>query len=64
MNCYSPADVGLRYIQMSGMVLGGMIHADRQLRQYESQMRMQRRWLKEKAKWEQYEEEISKNINK
>jgi hypothetical protein len=49
---------------MSGMVLGGMIHADRQLRQYESQVRMQRRWLREKAKWEQYEEEISRNNNK
>jgi hypothetical protein len=46
---------------MSGMVFGGMIHADRQLRQYEQQARNQRRWMREKAKWEQYEEEISRN---
>ncbi|PHH80352.1 hypothetical protein CDD83_3767 [Cordyceps sp. RAO-2017] len=47
------------YIQMSGMLLGGMIEADRSLRQYEYQMKMQRRWHQEKAKWERYEEEFS-----
>lgn len=49
---------------MSGMVLGGMIDADSRLRQYEQRMRMQRRWMREKAKWEQYEEEISKGNQK
>ncbi|GAB0136595.1 O-acetylhomoserine sulfhydrylase [Epichloe bromicola] len=49
------------YLQMSGMVLGGMIEADWRLRQYESQMRMQRRWMREKAKWQRYEEEFGKD---
>jgi hypothetical protein len=47
------------YIQMSGMVLGSMINADHRLREYEQNMRSQRRWMKERAKWERYEEEIS-----
>ncbi|QUC19478.1 uncharacterized protein UV8b_03719 [Ustilaginoidea virens] len=49
------------YLQMSGMVLGGMIEADWRLRQYECQMRMQRRWMRERAKWERFEEEFGKN---
>ena len=49
---------------MSGMVLGSMIDADARLREYEHKMRMRRRWMKEKAKWEQYEEEISKGNQK
>lgn len=49
---------------MSGMVFGGMIHADRQLREYEHRVKMQRRWLREKAKWEEYEEEISRTNHK
>ncbi|UNI18956.1 hypothetical protein JDV02_005185 [Purpureocillium takamizusanense] len=52
------------YLQMSGMVLGGMIEADWRLRQYEYQMRMQRRWLREKAKWERYEQEFSEKNDK
>lgn len=47
-----------RYIQMSGMVLGGMIEADSRLRQYEHQIRMQKRLLREQAKWDRYEEEF------
>lgn len=43
---------------MSGMVLGGMLEADWRLRQYEQQMRMQRRLQREKAKWERYQEEF------
>lgn len=50
-----------RYVQMSGMVLGSMIEADSRLREYEQKVRMHRRRLREKAKWEQYEEEISRN---
>jgi hypothetical protein len=46
---------------MSSMVLGSMIEADSRLREYEQKVRMHRRWLREKAKWEQYEEEISRN---
>ncbi|KAL6849509.1 hypothetical protein ACO1O0_009050 [Amphichorda felina] len=52
------------YVQMSGMVLGSMIDADARLREYEHKMRMRRRWMKEKAKWEQYEEEITKGNQK
>lgn len=49
---------------MSGMVLGSMIEADWRLRQYENDMRMRRRWMREKAKWEQYEAEIIKENQK
>lgn len=42
---------------MSGMVLGGMIEADWRLRQFEQQMRIQRRIDREKARWDRYEEE-------
>ncbi|KAL1876889.1 hypothetical protein VTK73DRAFT_9042 [Phialemonium thermophilum] len=37
------------YIQMSGMVLGGMIDADARLRQYERRMRMEKRLMRENA---------------
>lgn len=43
---------------MSGMVLGSMIEADSRLRKFEYEMRMQRRWQMEKAKWERYEKEF------
>ncbi|KAI9898354.1 hypothetical protein N3K66_006714 [Trichothecium roseum] len=52
------------YLQMSGMVFGGMIDADHRLREYEQKMRIQRRWMKERAKWQRYEEEISKGNDK
>lgn len=45
---------------MSGMVLGSMIEADGRLRQYEHEMRTRRRWMREKAKWEQYEAELAR----
>ena len=53
----------LRYLQMSGMVLGGMIEADARLRQYEHQMRMQRRLIRERAKWDRYEQELVEKSN-
>lgn len=46
---------------MSGMVFGGMIDADGRLRAYEQRVRMQRRVMRERAKWERYEEEITSN---
>ncbi|KAL7936747.1 hypothetical protein V8C35DRAFT_240776 [Trichoderma chlorosporum] len=52
------------YVQMSAMVLGGMIEADQRLRQYEAQVRAQRRWLREKAKWDRYEQEVAQNSGK
>ena len=48
----------IRYLQMSGMVLGGMIEADWRLRQYEQRVRMQKRILREQARWDQYEQEV------
>lgn len=45
---------------MSGMVLGGMIEADWRLRQFEQQMRIQRRVQREKDRWARYEEEYGK----
>lgn len=48
------------YLQMCGMVVGGMIEADWRLRQYEQRVRMQRRIMRDKAKWERYEEEFIK----
>ncbi|UKZ83447.1 hypothetical protein TrVFT333_011256 [Trichoderma virens FT-333] len=52
------------YVQMSAMVLGGMIEADQRLRQYEAHVRAQRRWLREKAKWDRYEQEVAQNNGK
>lgn len=49
---------------MSGMVFGGMIDADRRLREYEQKMRIQRRLMRERAKWQRYEEEISRGNGK
>ncbi|EGY18134.1 hypothetical protein HYQ45_012388 [Verticillium longisporum] len=44
------------YIQMSGMVFGSMIEADSRLREYEARMRMQRRILRDRAKWKEFED--------
>lgn len=49
---------------MSAMVLGGMLEADGRLRQYEHRMRMERKWMTEKAKWDRYEEEYVKGNEK
>jgi hypothetical protein len=49
---------------MSGMVLGSMIEADYKLREYEARIRMQRRVLRDRAKWERYEDEFLNDENK
>lgn len=46
------------------MVLGGMLFADWRLREYEAKMRVQRRMMREQARWQRYEEEISKTNGK
>lgn len=51
----------LRYIQMSGMVLGSMIEADYSIRQYEARVRMQRRLERDRAAWQKFEEEYGKD---
>ncbi|TGJ80913.1 hypothetical protein E0Z10_g7867 [Xylaria hypoxylon] len=40
------------YIQMSSMILGGMIHADDRMRRYEQHMRMERMRARNRAMWE------------
>ncbi|KAF2965855.1 hypothetical protein GQX73_g7721 [Xylaria multiplex] len=39
------------YIQMSSMILGGMIEADARMRRYEQNIRMQRMKAREQAMW-------------
>ncbi|KAL2887790.1 hypothetical protein HOO65_040127 [Ceratocystis lukuohia] len=46
------------YIQMSAMVLGGMIEADARLRMYEARMRQMRRQEAEAQKWNRLMAEI------
>lgn len=43
---------------MSGMVVGSMIEADRRLRLYEAQIRLQKRQRIDRAAWENYEREF------
>ncbi|RGP78169.1 imidazoleglycerol-phosphate dehydratase [Fusarium longipes] len=52
------------YLQMCGMVPGAMIEADSRLRAYEQRVRMQRRLMGDRAKWERYEEEYIKGDGK
>lgn len=49
------------YIQMSGMVLGGMLEADHRIREYEAAMRVRRRIAADQAKWRQFEETYGKD---
>lgn len=46
------------YIQMSAMIMGGMLEADNRMRMYEQRIRLQNRRLREQAKWERYEQEF------
>ncbi|KAI8633260.1 hypothetical protein F5Y19DRAFT_471529 [Xylariaceae sp. FL1651] len=46
------------YLQMSGMILGGMIEADSRMRRYEQHIRMQRRIARDRAMWDSYEKEL------
>ncbi|KAI0966637.1 hypothetical protein F4678DRAFT_269053 [Xylaria arbuscula] len=39
------------YLQMSGMILGGMIEADSRMRRYEQQVRVQRMIARDRAMW-------------
>ena len=47
-----------RYIQMSGMILGGWTEADRRMREYEARARLQRRMRIDRATWERFEKEF------
>lgn len=46
---------------MSGMVIGSMMEADHRIRMYEAQMRIQRRRLRDKAMWEDFERQYGKD---
>ncbi|RDA88345.1 hypothetical protein CP532_5644 [Ophiocordyceps camponoti-leonardi (nom. inval.)] len=52
------------YLHMSAMVFGGMVEADWRLRQYENQVRLQRRWLREQSRWDRYQEEFANKKDK
>ncbi|KAI1327811.1 hypothetical protein F5Y16DRAFT_185790 [Xylariaceae sp. FL0255] len=64
--CFSPVYRGLTvqfkaYLQMSGMLLGGMIEADASMRRYEHQVRIQRRIARDRAMWENYEQDFNED---
>ncbi|KAF1957361.1 hypothetical protein CC80DRAFT_42752 [Byssothecium circinans] len=46
------------YIQMSGMILGGMLEADDRIRKYEHMIRHQKRLAKDMEVWRRYEEDF------
>ncbi|KAK1672596.1 hypothetical protein BDP55DRAFT_672845 [Colletotrichum godetiae] len=65
---FSPLYKGLTiqfkiYMQMSAMVLGSMLEADSRLREYEARVRLQKRILRDRAKWERFEREFYENSN-
>jgi hypothetical protein len=43
---------------MSGMTLGSMMEADRRLREYESRVRLERKFKKDQAVWKKWESEV------
>ena len=45
----------LRFIQLSGMTLGGMIGADRRLREYEFMMQRAKKMRADEEVWKQWE---------
>lgn len=61
---FSPIYRGLTFqfrvfIQMSGMILGGCLDADRRLREYEAKVRVRKRLGMDQTAWEQYELEFA-----
>ncbi|KAH8821556.1 hypothetical protein F5884DRAFT_93078 [Xylogone sp. PMI_703] len=47
------------FIQMSFMVLGGSLEADRRVRAYEARLRVEKRLKQDRAAWERYEQEFN-----
>ncbi|KAH8768650.1 hypothetical protein F5882DRAFT_412628 [Hyaloscypha sp. PMI_1271] len=45
------------FLQMSGMIMGSCLEADHSIRQYEAKVRMEKRMIRDRAVWEQYEQE-------
>jgi hypothetical protein len=48
------------YIQMSGMILGSMIEADKRMIAYEHRIRHQKRLARDMEVWRRYEEDFEK----
>lgn len=46
------------FIQLSGMVLGGYMEADRSVRRFEERIRLQKRAEKDHAIWRQWEQSL------
>ncbi|CAG8962056.1 hypothetical protein HYALB_00010249 [Hymenoscyphus albidus] len=46
------------FIQMSGMIMGACLEADRRIREFEVRVRMQKRIMRDRAAWERYEREF------
>jgi hypothetical protein len=51
----------LRYLQMSGMIVGSAVEADRRLRAFEAQVRAHRRMVRDQALWRSYQQEYGKD---
>ena len=49
-----------RYIQMSGMILGSMIEADKRMIAYEHHVRHQKRMARDMEVWRRYEEDYER----
>jgi len=45
------------FLQMSGMILGGCLEADHRIREFEVKMRMHKRMIRDKAVWDEYEQD-------
>jgi hypothetical protein len=43
---------------MSGMIMGGMIGADRSIRDYEARVRFEQKMIRDRVAWERYENEF------
>jgi len=51
------------FLQMSGMIMGACLSADRSIREYEAKVRMEKRMLRDRATWERYEQEFEEERN-
>ncbi|KAI9646598.1 hypothetical protein NHQ30_004593 [Ciborinia camelliae] len=52
------------FIHMGFMVMGGSLEADRRIREYEARVRMEKRLIRDRAAWDQYEEEYKQSASK
>lgn len=53
-----PADAGIRYIQMSAMIFGGMVEADARMVRYHQAVRSHKKMQSDMAVWRAYEREF------